>query len=59
MALRIKADEADALARRLARITGESMTKAVTVVLRERLAREEARRVAFADLPPWLRLLSK
>ena len=46
MALSIKTDEADALARRLTRLTGETMTKAVTVALRERLAREEARRVA-------------
>ncbi|MEJ0046860.1 MAG: type II toxin-antitoxin system VapB family antitoxin [Rhodospirillales bacterium] len=43
MALSIKAGEADLLARRLARLTGESMTDAVTVALRERLAREEAR----------------
>ena len=59
MALSIKTDEADALARRLARLTGESMTKAVTVALRERLAREEARRVAAGDLPARLTRLSK
>jgi len=51
MALSIKTDEADALARRLARVTGETMTKAVTIALRERLSREEARRVATNDLP--------
>jgi antitoxin VapB len=46
VALSIKTDEADALARRLTRLTGETMAKAVTAALRERLAREEARRVA-------------
>ncbi len=51
MALSIKTDEADALARRLVRLTGESITKAVTVALRERVSREEARRMASNDLP--------
>ena len=51
MALSIKTDEADRLARTLARLTGETMTEAVTVALRERLARERARRQAAADLP--------
>jgi len=51
MALSIKTPEADALARRLARLTGETMTEAVTVALRERLSREEARRAAANDLP--------
>jgi antitoxin VapB len=46
VALSIKAEEADLLARRLVRLTGESMTDAVTVALRERLAREESRRAA-------------
>ncbi len=41
MALSIKTDEADRLARRLAQVTGETMTQAVTVALRERLDREE------------------
>jgi antitoxin VapB len=44
MAFSIKNDEADALARRLSATTGESLTEAVLVALRERLAREEARR---------------
>jgi antitoxin VapB len=39
MALSIKTDEADALARDLAAITHESITQAVTVALRERLDR--------------------
>jgi antitoxin VapB len=41
MALSIKTDEADRLARRLAQLKGETMTQAVTVALRERLEREE------------------
>ena len=44
MALSIKTAEADQLARSLAQVTGETMTKAVTVALRERLARERAKR---------------
>ena len=51
MALSIKTDEADRLARSLARLTGETMTEAVTVALRERLARETALREAALDLP--------
>jgi len=51
VALSIKTTEADELARRLARLTGESMTKAVTVALRERLLRVEARRGAAEHLP--------
>lgn len=39
MALSIKTDEADRLARELAAATHESITEAVTVALRERLAR--------------------
>lgn len=46
MALSIKSDEADRLARRLAATTGETLTEAVLVALRERLAREERRRQA-------------
>lgn len=40
MALSIKTKEADTLARELSRLTGESMTEAVTVALRQRLERE-------------------
>jgi antitoxin VapB len=43
MALNIKNAEAERLARALAQATGESLTEAVTVALRERL--EAARRV--------------
>lgn len=44
MALSIKSEEADQMARELARLTGETLTDAVTVALGERLARERARR---------------
>jgi antitoxin VapB len=52
MALSIKTEEADRLARELARLTGETMTEAVTRSLRERLERERAR---AADLPARVR----
>jgi antitoxin VapB len=42
MALSIKTDEADQLARELAKLKGETMTQAVTLALRERLERERA-----------------
>lgn len=44
MAFSIKNDEADRLARELAATTGESLTEAVLIALRERLQREEDRR---------------
>jgi antitoxin VapB len=44
MSLNIKSAEAHALAGELARLTGESMTKAVTEAIRERLEREQRRR---------------
>lgn len=44
MALNIKDPEADRLARKLAQQTGETITKAVTTALRERLLRESAKR---------------
>lgn len=40
MALSVKNEEADRLARELAETTGESITEAVLVALRERLERE-------------------
>ena len=48
MALSIKDPEADRLARELAARTGESLTEAVLVALRERLARETGRAKAIA-----------
>jgi antitoxin VapB len=44
MSLNIKSAEAHELAAELARITGESMTRAVTEAVRERLERERRRR---------------
>lgn len=41
MPLSIKNEEADRLARELAAVTGESLTEAIVVALRERLAREQ------------------
>jgi antitoxin VapB len=46
MSLNIKNDEAHRLAAELARLTGESMTAAVTEAIRERLEREQRRRGA-------------
>jgi len=43
MALSIKDPEADRLARELAARTGETLTEAIVVALRERLAREVGR----------------
>ena len=48
MSLNIKNDETCRLARELARITGETMTGAITVALKERLAREKRQRSAEA-----------
>ncbi len=44
MSLNIKNEEACRLAGELAELTGETMTGAITVALRERLAREKRRR---------------
>ena len=48
MSLNIKNDETCRLARELAQLTGESMTGAITVALRERLERETRQRDAAA-----------
>ena len=50
MPLSIKDPEADELARRLARRTGETITQAVIAALRERLAREERKDEAIESL---------
>ena len=44
MALSIKTEKADRLARDLAKLTGETMTQAVTIALEQRLERERAAR---------------
>jgi antitoxin VapB len=41
MALNIKDPETDQLVRRLARLTGENITRAVKTAVRERIEREE------------------
>jgi antitoxin VapB len=46
MALSIKSDEADRLARELAAETGETLTEAVVIALKERLDREHSRNTA-------------
>jgi antitoxin VapB len=53
MSFNIKNPEAHGLATELARLTGESMTKAVAEAIRERLAREKRKRdehKLFAEL---------
>jgi antitoxin VapB len=40
MALNLKSEEADRLARELAGVTGETLTEAIVVALRERLERQ-------------------
>ena len=59
MALSIKTEEADRLARALSRLTGESLTRAVTVALRERLERERAWQRCEEDLPARLAELAR
>ncbi len=50
MSLNIKNDETCRLARELARLTGETMTGAITVALEERLERERRQRGVDARL---------
>lgn len=50
MALNIRNPQAEALATEVARLAGESKTKAVTVALRERLARLQQRKAATRSL---------
>jgi antitoxin VapB len=50
MSLNIKNPEAHTLAERVARLTGETLTEAVTTALRERLARIEQARGFDEDL---------
>jgi antitoxin VapB len=59
MALSIKTEEADRLARALAKLTGETITQAVTSALRERLARERAKHEAAVDLPARIAAFSR
>jgi antitoxin VapB len=50
MPLSIKSPEADRLARQLADTTGETITDAVIVAMRERLVREERKRESRQQL---------
>jgi antitoxin VapB len=59
VALSIKTAEADQLARALARLTGETLTDAITTALRERLARERAKLEAANDLPARIAAFSR
>ena len=49
MAISIKNKETERLARTLAKRTGESITEAVTVSLRERMNRQQARKGSFQE----------
>lgn len=49
MALSLKTEEADRLARELSRLTGETMTDAITRAMRERLERVRAERQVEGD----------
>ena len=51
MSLNIKSPTGHALAAELARLTGESMTKAVTEAIRERLERKQRERDCDGDSP--------
>lgn len=59
MPLSIKAPEADRLARRLADTTGETITDAVIVAMRERLAREERKHEDASALLDEIRAISR
>ncbi|HUX45341.1 MAG TPA: type II toxin-antitoxin system VapB family antitoxin [Terracidiphilus sp.] len=58
MALSLKNPETEQLAKELARQTGESITTAVTIALRERLEREEKARKREGRLE-WLDRITK
>ena len=59
MALSIKTEEADRLARALSELTGESLTRTVTIALRERLDRERARRLCEGNVATRLAELAR
>ncbi len=54
MSLNIKNEATCALARELAQLTGETMTGAISVALRERLEREKRQRDAEAEIEEML-----
>jgi antitoxin VapB len=59
MALSIKTAEADKLARELSRLTGETMTEAITKSLAERLERVRKAREGQRDLPERVKKFAK
>jgi antitoxin VapB len=59
MPLSIKAPEADRLARQLTAVTGETITDAVIVAMRERLAREERKQESKRQLIDDLMAIAK
>jgi len=59
MAISIKSAEADRLARDLAATTGESITVAITVAVRERLERESRKRRNIAAELEEVRAISR
>lgn len=59
MALSLKDPETDRLARAIARLTGESLTKTVKVALAERLERERLKRGTRRGIADRLRKLGK
>lgn len=59
MPLNIKDERTHDLARRLAALTGETMTEAVRLAIQERLRREEARRSGARPLRERLREIAK
>ncbi len=58
MALSLKNEETERLAKELARRTGESVTRAVTLAIKERLEREEKARKREGRME-WLNELTK
>ncbi len=59
MALSLKDRETDSLARKVASLTGETLTEAVRMSLAERLARERLKRGRPANLTDELRAISQ
>lgn len=59
MSLNIKNPETHALAERVAKLTGETMTEAVTIALRERLERIERKQGFDEDLYRRLKAIAK
>ncbi len=59
MALSIKNPETERLARELARVTGESLTEAVTKALRDRLVREAGHKGAREQIRAEIRRIQQ